>query len=174
MKAVFLDRDGTIIVEPPGERLVKEEDTELFPDTIEALNLLHKNGFAIVIITNQAGIAEGLINIEKFHELNGLVLEMIKPSGVEVLGTFICPHVAADNCDCRKPRPKMILDAAKEFDIDLKSSYMVGDRLGDIGAGMNAGAKTILVKTAAVPVTSDDATFTAQNLLEAAQFIISH
>jgi D-glycero-D-manno-heptose 1,7-bisphosphate phosphatase len=175
MKAVFVDRDGTMIVEPPNERLTWIHDIKLFPDTIEALKLLQDNGFAIIEVTNQAGIGEGLITIEKFWDMEiGGVEKMLAEGGVKITKTFVCPHTAADNCECRKPKPKMLLDAAKEFNIDLASSFMIGDRLGDIGAGQNAGAKTILVKTGAVPVEAPDATYTAENLLEAAHYVVEN
>lgn len=174
MKVAFLDRDGTIIVEPPNMRLTEESGAVLFPDTIEALKMLTNAGIAIVIITNQAGIAEGLIDNKDFDRLNNHVIELLKPSGVRVLKTFMCPHVGDDNCDCRKPSPKMILDASKEFGIELENSFMVGDRLSDVRAGINAGTRTILVKTGVEDVESQEASFTAQNLLEAAQYIVEH
>lgn len=173
-KVVFLDRDGTLIFEPPGERLTRAEDAKLFPDTLEALQLLKNNGFKVIIITNQVGIAEGVINEDKFQELNNGVLAMLSPSGVDVLATYFCPHVPSDNCACRKPKPKMILEAGEKFNVDLSKTYMVGDRPADIGAGISAGTKTILIKTGLQPVSSDDATFTAQNLLEAAKYIVAH
>lgn len=173
-KVAFIDRDGTLIIEPPHERLVFEKDEKIFPDTIEALRLLAQHEIPIIIVTNQAGIAEGILTTENFIELNDDIIEMIKPSEVVLLKTYFCPHSPADNCECRKPKPKMLLDAAKEFNIDLANSYMVGDRLGDIEAGINAGTKTILVKTGKHPVTSEQATYTAQNLLEAAQYIVKH
>jgi histidinol-phosphate phosphatase family protein len=173
MKAVFLDRDGTIIVEPPGERLIRKEDTKLFPDTLEALKLLADNGFTVIIISNQAGIAEGLITLEDFERLNDDLIAMLVPSGVQIAETFICPHESADNCDCRKPKPKMILDAAAKYSIDLEKSFMVGDRRSDVQAGLNAGTKTILVETAATPQEAPEATYTAPNLLAAVQYVVN-
>lgn len=174
IKAVFLDRDGTLIVEPPHERLVLEKDEKIFPDAIEDLALLAENNIPIVIVTNQAGIAEGILTEENFNALNDDIIEMIKPSGVKYLKTYFCPHGRDDGCECRKPKPKMILDAAKEFDIDLASSYMIGDNLRDVEAGINAGTKTILVKTGIHDVTAENATYTAKNLLEAVQYIVEH
>lgn len=173
-KVVFLDRDGTLIFEPPGERLIHEEDEKLFPDDIEALKLLSEHNIPIVIITNQAAIAEGTISVTDFHHLNDGIIEKLKPSGVSILKTYFCPHGPNDNCECRKPKPKMLFDAADEFDIDLKNSYMIGDRLSDIEAGINAGTKTILVKTGLYPVTSDMATLMAEDLLEAIEYIVAH
>ena len=171
MKAVFLDRDGTIIVDPPDERVDKIEKIQLFPQTLEALKLLAGLDFGVIIITNQAGIAEGRITEEEFEVINGKVLDMLKPSGIKVLKTYMCPHGPDDNCDCRKPKPTMILQAAKDFDIDLANSYMIGDHLSDIMAGVNAGTKTILVQTGNTPETSEEATYTAANLLEAVRYI---
>ena len=175
MKAVFLDRDGTMIVEPPHERLVWEHDIKLFPDTIKALKLLQDKGFALIEVTNQAGIGEGLISLEKFWELEvgGVEAELAK-GGVKITKTYVCPHLPADNCVCRKPKPYMLQKAAEELGINLDSSFMIGDRPTDIEAGINAGTKTILVKTAAAPVEAPQATYTAKNLLEAARYVVDH
>lgn len=175
MKAVFLDRDGTIIVEPPRERLTWVHDIKLFPETVPALKLLIDNGFALIEITNQAAIGEGLITPEQFWdmEIGGLEAELAK-EGIRITKTYVCPHVPSDNCACRKPKPKMILDAAEEFKVNLADTFMVGDNISDVGAGINAGAKTILVKTAMHNIEAPDATFTAANLLEAAQYIVEH
>lgn len=171
MKAVFLDRDGTIIFDPEDERVDKIEKVRLFPDSIEALQKLSALDFSFFIITNQAGIAEGRINEKQFWEIHNAVLEELAPSGIRILKTYMCPHGPGDNCECRKPKPTMLLQAAKEFDIDLENSWMIGDRQSDILAGKNAGVRTILVKTANVPVESEDATHTALNLLDAIDYI---
>lgn len=175
MKAVFLDRDGTMIVEPPHERLVWEHDIKLFPDTIQALKLLQGNGFALIEVTNQAGIGEGLITLEKFWELEvgGVETELAK-GDVKLAKTYVCPHAATDNCVCRKPKPHLLQKAAEELGIDLRSSFMIGDRPTDIEAGINAGTKTILVKTASLPVEAPQATYTAANLLDAARYVVEH
>ena len=171
MKAVFLDRDGTVIVDPADERVDREDKIVLFPDTIEALKYLADHDFAVIFITNQAGIAERRITLQDFERINGKVLEMLAPSGVKILKTYVCPHGPDDHCECRKPKPSMLLEAAREFDIDLASSYMVGDRQSDIFAGINAGTKTILVKTANTPMEVEEATYTAPNLLDAVRHI---
>lgn len=174
MKAVFLDRDGTIIFDPEDERVDKVEKIKLFPDSLEALRTLSTLDYSIFIITNQAGISEGRIDEEGFWKIHNVVLEKLSPSGVEVVKTYVCPHGPSDGCDCRKPKPKMLLQAAEEFGIDLANSWMIGDRESDIMAGKNAGTKTILVKTANVPVESPEATYTAPNLLDAVQHIANH
>lgn len=167
MKIVLLDRDGTVIVDPPDERVDKEEKIELFPDSIEALKYFADNDFVVILITNQAGISEGRINEDDFNRINAKALEQLSPSGVKVLKTYMCPHGPDDGCECRKPKPTMILQAAKDFDLNLPNVYMIGDRQSDIMAGVNAGTKTVLVKTANVDVQAPEASHSAQNLLEA-------
>lgn len=174
MNVILLDRDGTVIFDPEDERVDREDKIKLFPDSIEALKYLTDNGFAVILITNQAGIAEGRITLEDFNRINTKVLEMLEPSGIKILKTYVCPHSPEDKCDCRKPKPTMILDAIKEFNLDPNSLYMVGDRESDINAGINAGVKTILVKTANVPVIADQADYTAPNLSDAVRYVVEH
>lgn len=172
MKAIFLDRDGTVNVGVPKyERVSSLDKVEILPNTIEALKLLSQLDYGIFFITNQAGLSEKLITIEQFWEINGKVLELIAPSGIKVLKTYICPHGESDNCDCRKPKPKLLLDAAKEFNIDMTKSWMIGDRPSDVMTGVNARVKTILVKTGVPSVESKQAVFTAPSLLEAVRYI---
>lgn len=171
MNVVFLDRDGTIIKDPPDERVDRIDKIELFPDSLEALKLLSTLDYGVIIVTNQAGIAEGRITNAEFEVINNKVIGLLEQSGVRILKTYMCPHVAADNCECRKPKPTMLLEAAKDFDIDLANSWIIGDHESDIKAGLGAGAKAILVKTANKPEDSEDATYTAPNLLEAIKHI---
>ena len=170
-KAIFLDRDGTVIFDPEDERVDREDKIKLFPDSIKALKYLADHGFGVIFITNQAGIAEGRISLQDFDRINNKVLEMLAPSGIKILKTYVCPHSPEDNCECRKPKPAMILKAAEEFNIDLVNSYMIGDRESDIMAGINAGTKTILVKTANKPVEAKEANYTASTLLDAVNYI---
>lgn len=171
MKAVFLDRDGTLIVDPPDLRVDSVRELELLPDSLAALSELAKLDYGIFLISNQAGIGEGRFTFDEFKAIEAAFIAMIAPSGIKVLKTYVCPHKPEDNCICRKPKPYMVLQAAKEFDIDLKNSYLIGDRLSDIMCGVNAGTKTILVLTGNQPVTSTEATYTANNLTDAVGYI---
>jgi D-glycero-D-manno-heptose 1,7-bisphosphate phosphatase len=173
MKIVLFDRDGTVIVDPPDLRVDSVDEVELFPDTIEALKLLAENGFQAIFITNQAGIAEGRFTLEQYEVIQTKVLEMLKPSGLEFLATYMSPYGQNEVNDWRKPGPGMLLKAAQDFDFKLSDTFMVGDRLSDIQAGQHAGTKTILVKTANTPVEAPEATYTAQTLLDAAKLIVS-
>lgn len=174
MKAVFLDRDGTINYGTPTyERVDSVDKVELLPNTIEALKQLSQIDYKIFIVTNQAGLSEGIISYDEFAEINAKVLSLIEPSGIKIEETYLCPHGENDVCDCRKPKPKLLQDAAKKYDIDLTESYMIGDRISDVLTAVNAGARGILVKTGAPDVECEEAVYTAASLLEAVQYIAS-
>lgn len=174
-KAVFLDRDGTVTVGVPKyERVDSLGKVELLPNSVEALKQLAGMGYLVFFVTNQAGLAEGLIGWDEFNAINGKALEMIAPSGVKIEKTYVCPHGEGDNCDCRKPKPTLLFDAAKEYDIDLANSWMIGDRPSDVMTGIIAGTKAILVLTGVPTVECDKATATLPSLLEAVQYIADH
>ena len=175
MRAVFLDQVGTVTVGiPTYERVDSLEKVHLLPNSLEALRLLSNLDYGVFFITNQAGIADKLMTMKQFEEINNKVLGLIAPSGIKILKTYLCPHGEKDDCECRKPKPKLLFDAAKEFDVDLTQSWMVGDRVSDVMTGVNAGTKTILVKTGIPTVESEHATFTAPTLVEAVQYISTH
>lgn len=171
-KAVFLDRDGTVTIGTPTfERVDSLGEVQLLPNTLEALKLLASLDYKVFIVTNQAGLSEGLISMAEFNEINNKVLKLIEPSGIKIQKTYLCPHGEHDNCDCRKPKPKLLFDAAKEYDVDLTDSWMIGDRPSDVLTGVHAGTKTILVKTGVPTVECDEATATLPSLLEAVKYI---
>jgi D-glycero-D-manno-heptose 1,7-bisphosphate phosphatase len=134
---------------------------------------LAKLEYGIFFVTNQAGLAEGLMTRADFETINNRTLELIAPSNITILETYVCPHGEQDNCNCKKPKPGMLLEAAKKYGIDLSASWMIGDRLSDIQAGASAGTKTILVLSGEQVITPK-ATYTAQTLLEAVEYIESH
>ncbi|HEY4964122.1 MAG TPA: HAD-IIIA family hydrolase [Candidatus Saccharimonadales bacterium] len=173
MKTVFLDRDGTIIVDPKDERVDSIEKIELFPDSIEALKYLADHYFNVVIVSNQAGIAEGRISEPDFWKIHSVVLNKLSASGIKVLKTYMNGEAPGAISNMRKPAPGMLLQAAKDFSLNLSEIYIVGDSQSDIEAGINAGCKgSILVKTATNhDVVSPDAIYTAKNLLEAVHYI---
>jgi D-glycero-D-manno-heptose 1,7-bisphosphate phosphatase len=175
MKAIFLDRDGTVTLGTPfHERVDSIDKVVLLPNTLEALRQLAQLNYTVFLITNQAGIAEGLITLEQFNQINDELLRQIAPSGIHIAKTYLCPHGEGATCDCRKPLPKLLQDAAREFDIDLSQSWMIGDRTTDVMTGVNAGTRTILVKTGVPTVESAEATATLPSLLEAVQYIAEH
>lgn len=152
------------------------EKIELFDDSIKALKYLADNDFAVIIITNQAGIEEGRLNEEEFWQIHEEVLRQLEPSGVKILKTYMNGEMARpDNTEWRKPGPKMLLQAAEDFDFDISEVYMVGDNKSDIQAAINAGCKGgILVKTANENVDSPEAIYTAPKLMDAVKYIVAN
>lgn len=171
MRAIFLDRDGTINAGVPKfERVDSVDKVEILPNVIEGLRVLAGLDYKLFLVTNQAGLAEGLITPADFDDINARVLGDIAGSGAEIVETYVCPHADDDACECRKPQPKMLLDAAEKYGIDLSRSWMVGDRETDVLTGKNAGTKTILVTSGAIG-SSETADYVAPDLLAAAEHI---
>ena len=143
-RAVFLDRDGVINIDK--NYVHKIEDFEFIKGVKEALKHFLDAGYTLIIITNQSGIGRGYYTKEDFEKLTNWMLNELKKDSILIKKVYFCPHKPEDKCECRKPSPKMILDAKKEFDIDLKNSWLIGDKESDIEAGLNAGIKkTILI-----------------------------
>lgn len=136
-KALFLDRDGVINVD--HGYLHKKEDFEFVPHIVDLMQYMSSRGYIIVVITNQSGINRGYYTLEQFLDLTKYIENECKKRGVTIRNTYYCPHTPEENCDCRKPKPKMILDAIKDLDIDPKNSIMIGDKPSDIEAAKNAG-----------------------------------
>lgn len=144
-RAVFLDRDGTIMED--SNYVGDVERVVLIPSAVGALKRLRDAGYKLFIITNQSGVGRGFFTREAVEQIHTHLDEQFGKAGVRFDGYYVCPHHPEDNCDCRKPKPKFLLDAAREYGLDLARSFMIGDRASDIGAGANAGTKTILVLT---------------------------
>jgi D-glycero-D-manno-heptose 1,7-bisphosphate phosphatase len=172
-RAVFLDRDGTIMED--SNYVGDVERVILIPGAAEALKQLQDAGYKLFIVTNQSGVGRGYFTREAVEAIHAHLDEYFARAGVHFDRYYVCPHHPEDNCDCRKPKPKFLLDAAVEYGLDLSRSFMIGDRPSDIQAGVNAGAKTILVLTGAGRDTlakqavSPD--FVAENILAAAAWI---
>ncbi len=143
-RALILDRDGVLIEDK--DYAYKIEDFELLPGVIDGLKLLNKK-FLFFIVTNQSGIGRGYYTIEDFHNFNNYLIEILKQKKIEILKTYFCPHIREDNCDCRKPKTKFVDEITKEFNVDMKRSWMIGDHPSDIQFGINAGCKTIFLTT---------------------------
>ncbi len=151
-RAVFLDRDGTINVEKGYVHRI--EDFELIPGVPHAIRLLREAGFLVIVVTNQSGVARGYYPLDAVRSLHRHMDEELAKSGVAVDAYYVCPHYPegveeeySKVCHCRKPLPGMLMEAAKDFSIDLASSYMIGDRLSDVEAGLRAGCRPVFVIT---------------------------
>jgi D-glycero-D-manno-heptose 1,7-bisphosphate phosphatase len=145
--AAFLDRDGTIM----GERhyLADPRGVELIPGALEALRALRDADFALVIVTNQAGIARGLYTLDDYHAVAARLDEVLEAEGVPVDGTWFCPHHPDKTgpCACRKPGTGMYLEAARSLGLDVEASYYVGDKITDVLPAAELGGRGILVRT---------------------------
>jgi len=142
-KAVFLDRDGTIIYDVNYPKYPSQ--VRVLPGTISALKSFSEIGYKLIIISNQSGIGRGIITFDEVERVNQRVFSIFKENNVFIDAIYYCPHAPDDQCDCRKPSPKMILRAAKDMEIDLTRSFMIGDKSSDIEAGKRASCKTILI-----------------------------
>ena len=174
MKAIFLDRDGTIIEEPPDEVVDSIDKIKILPNALCGLESLKDADFSLFIITNQIGISQGRLSIEEFHIFNNHFLKQLESKDIHISDIFFCPHSPEDNCECRKPKSGLIEQAKQKYEINLNQSYVIGDRKSDILLGKEIGAKTILVQTD-VDFTEEELSpdFVAKDLLDVANYILS-
>lgn len=150
MRAIFLDKDGTLVEDIPYN--VNPSLLELTWQAGQALQILQQLGYALIVVTNQAGVAKGLFTENALQPIYSRLSERLAQYGVTLSGFYYCPHspdgtVAryATACTCRKPMPGMLLRAAHEHGIDLEQSWMIGDILNDVEAGRRAGCRTVLI-----------------------------
>jgi D-glycero-D-manno-heptose 1,7-bisphosphate phosphatase len=145
--AIFLDRDG-VIIENCAQYVRSWDDVVIFDQAISALATVSSFPYKLVIITNQSAVGRGIIPITVAQEINLRLIRQIENAGGRIDGVFMCPHAPEDACDCRKPRPGLLHQAAQELSIDLSKSILIGDAITDLQAGQAAGIHTrILVKT---------------------------
>lgn len=179
-KAAFLDRDGVINID--HAYVHTPEEFTFIDGVFEACRLLQQAGFLLIIATNQSGIGRGYYTEDDFQKLCQWMKERFEENGVRVDDIFFCPHHLEKalpayrmECDCRKPKPGMLLSAQKKWRIDMKSSLMVGDKPGDMQAALAAGVGTrIFVGKDGLccPEPIAECTHTARNLLEAAEIMV--
>ncbi len=184
--AVFLDRDGTILEELGY--LTPDAQVSIYPWSIDAIRLLKRAGFAVVVVTNQGGIARGLYSAAFVEETHRMLAARFAAAGATVDAWHYCPHHPnpvveglGTPCACRKPEPGMVRDAARTLDLDLSRSWVVGDQWRDVQLGHVVGARTILVRTGYGRVQEDQwpsdialPTAICDNLIEAVAVIGIH
>lgn len=173
--AVFLDRDGVINEKMPEDGYVNDwSEFSFLPDVFKAIKTLKENGFLIIVVTNQRCIAKRIITEQKLKEIHKEMVKEIRNHGGKIDAIYFCPHDIDDHCNCRKPKPGMILKAIKDFrdigiEIDLNKSYVIGDSEKDIVAGRRVGLNTIKIGEH-----SEIADITKENLLEAVKTIVKY
>jgi D-glycero-D-manno-heptose 1,7-bisphosphate phosphatase len=144
--AIFFDRDG-VLIENRDAYVRGWDDVDVLPGAREALASAAAWPHAFFIVSNQAGVGKGVIALETAESINVGVADIFIAAGARIERAYLCPHRAEDNCECRKPQPGMLLRAAREFDIDLSTSWMIGDNLTDMQAARAAGVRGVMVRT---------------------------
>lgn len=182
-RAVFIDKDGTLISNVPynadPDKIVLERGA------VEGLRMLQERGYALIVVSNQAGIAHGYFREDEMQPVIARVKQLLGEAGIALDGFYYCPHHPAGRiaqyalaCTCRKPLPGMLLQAAEELDIILPESWMIGDILNDVEAGNRAGCRSILLNNGNETVWEtneyNEPAYIANDLREAAQFIVKH
>jgi D-glycero-D-manno-heptose 1,7-bisphosphate phosphatase len=143
--AVFIDRDGTLIREK--NYLSKIKDVQLIKGAVEAVKLLKSSGYKVIVLTNQSGIGRGYFTEPELLKVHAFLVKLLKKKGVILDGIYYCPHHPDADCSCRKPKTGMVIKAKRKLNLDLESSYTIGDHKGDFLLGQNMGGKGIFVLT---------------------------
>ncbi len=173
-RAVFLDRDGVITVDCGYPN--KLSDMELLPGAGEAITKLNKAGFIVIVVSNQSAVARGYCEEEAVLRFHKKMINALNDLGAIIDDIYFCPHHPEGKvdrykkiCHCRKPEPGMLKEASVKHKIDLKNSWMIGDRDSDIAAGKSAGCKTILINNSQTKISVD---YCATDLNKAVEFIL--
>src|SRR3972149_239759 len=180
-KAVFLARRGPMVVHEPY--LSSPDQLKLLPNAAEGIRLFKESGYLVIVITNQSGIARGFFDEEHLVLIHKKLMRMLEEEGITIDDIYYCPHHTegvveqyALDCDCRKPKPKMLLNAAKQHHIDLTQSVMIGDSEVDMLAGKNAGCTSILIRNGCTDSTNTPSItgmdYVVKDLLEAARLFV--
>jgi len=175
--AVFCDRDG--VINKDVNYLHKFEDLEILPKVPEAIKILNQRKIPIIVITNQPAVAKGLIDEKGVKEIHQKIQQFLAPQGAKIDDFLFCPHHPnADilkyrkNCDCRKPKIGLVIDAAKKYSLDLKKSFFIGDTFRDIEAGKKAGCTTIFVESKNCDLSNSIPDYTVKDLFNAVKIIL--
>jgi len=172
---VFLDRDGVINVER-GDFVRSIEEWEWAPHALEGIKKLTDAGFGIIVVTNQSCISRGIITEDELAAIHDYMLTTIHDSGGKIVRVYHCPHQESDGCSCRKPKPGMLLKAAKDYEIDLSQTFFIGDAPRDMEAAYSANIRGIFIENESGENNSHmeaiPCDFRAEHILEAADIVI--
>lgn len=175
-KIIFLDRDG-VINRDSSEFIKSWQEFHFLPGSLKALKELTLAGFKLLLITNQSGLARGFFSEQTLQDIHQRMCHQIAAAGGQITDIFYCPHAPGDNCECRKPKPGLIIQASKKYGIDPHQTIMIGDRASDLECGFKAGCQGgILIKSqhwgSAIKTLTNKPLYTADTLLEAVQWIM--
>lgn len=145
--AIFLDRDG-VIIENRSNYVRRWEDVAIYGQALTALSEINSSPYKIVMVTNQSAVGRGIISPGTVREINARLVRIIGQTGGRIDGVYVCPHAPEEHCECRKPKPGLLFQAAEAQNLDFNHSILIGDTLGDLMAGQAAGTRqTVLVRT---------------------------
>jgi D-glycero-D-manno-heptose 1,7-bisphosphate phosphatase len=172
-RAAFLDRDGVINRKAPteDEYITRWEEMQILPGVVEAITLLNRAGFQVILVSNQRCVAKGLLTVGELDSLHERLCNELGALGAKIDESYYCPHEEQPPCRCRKPEPGMLFNAAREHQIDLNSSWMIGDSEKDVEAGRRAGCRTARILRPRV-TPEGNADLFARSLLESVQQIL--
>lgn len=171
-KAAFLDRDGVINKKAPeGQYITRWEDMQFLPGVAEAIALLTQANFCVLVVSNQRCVSKGLLSVSDLESMHERMCRELAERGATITKVYYCPHDNQPPCECRKPAPGLLLIAAREHEIDLNQSWMIGDSDVDVQAGRKAGCKTVLISNADSPRKSQSG-LQARTLLEATHQVL--
>jgi histidinol-phosphate phosphatase family protein len=162
-RALFLDRDGAIIEDRGYMR--DPADVVPLPGAAEALRALEAAGWTLIVVSNQAGVGRGFIAPSEMDAVQARFTELMRAAGVSITASYLCAHHPDENCGCRKPGVLHLEQAAREYGLDLRQSWMVGDRESDILCGKNAGCRTIWLRNSEFSVQAGLADYEADGLI---------
>lgn len=171
-RAVFFDRDNTLIVDKVY--LNDPEQIVYLPGAFESLRKIRDSGFHIIVVTNQSGVAKGLVQLKNLWEIHRRIRADYAREGIDIHGFYYAPFSVSSNHPMRKPNPGMLLEAAFDHGIDLSQSWMVGDRASDVEAGHRAGTKSIFLHGTEEPPADLAPHWIAENLMRAAEIILKN
>ena len=172
-RAIFFDRDGTII-EDKGY-LCDPGQVRILPGVVKALCEFKKNGWLLIIVSNQSGVGRGYFSLETLHTVQEYIQLQLKIKRIIFDGAYFCCHAPNDRCACRKPEPGLLFQASRDKDVNLAKSWMIGDKVSDMIAGQKAGCNSILLSKKVVPFNPfnpHQITIIQPNLLAAARYIM--
>jgi len=175
-KFVLLDRDGVINVDS-DEYIKSPQEWRPIPGSLEAISLLNNNGFKVVVVSNQSGVARGLFDLATLKQIHVKMQHSASESGAGIEAVYFCPHGPDDDCSCRKPKPGLLKQFAQEYDVELDNIPFIGASLTDVQAARAIAARPMLVKTGkGIKTISDNPELDVpvfKNLYDAAKFIVS-
>ncbi len=175
MKLIFLDRDGVINRDPGfGGYVTTPEEFEFLPGSVEALKRLNQAGYAVIVISNQAGVAKGLYSRRDLDDITAKMIGELEKEGAKIYSVHYCPHRDEDNCTCRKPKTGLFSQAAEGLQVDFSDTFFVGDNRRDVLAAKAIGCKSIFVLSGNTKLEDLDVkpNFIAKDLLEAVDKIV--